>query len=69
MGDNLLLPHLTNKHEVDEVIRNTQNLVVVLRFGRSEELECMQLDHIVSYNFMQWEKLYQNFYRKFLDCM
>ena len=43
-----LLPKLTNKSEVDEAIKSTEDLVLVLRFGRDDDNVCMQLDHIVS---------------------
>ena len=43
-----LLPKLTNKSEVDEAIKSTEDVVLVLRFGRDDDNVCMQLDHIVS---------------------
>ena len=43
-----LLPHLDTKLDIDNVIRHTEELVLVLRFGRDEDPVCMQLDHIVS---------------------
>ena len=43
-----LLPKLTNKTEVDEAIKSTEDIVLVLRFGRDDDKVCMQLDHIVS---------------------
>jgi len=43
-----LLKKLCSKQEVDDVIRLTEDLVLVLRFGRDSDLTCMQLDEIVS---------------------
>jgi len=43
-----LLKKLSSKQEVDDVIRSTEDLVLVLRFGRDSDLTCMQLDEIVS---------------------
>jgi len=43
-----LLKTLSSKQEVDDVIRSTEDLVLVLRFGRDSDLTCMQLDEIVS---------------------
>jgi len=42
-----LLKKLSSKQEVDDVIRSTEDLVLVLRFGRDSDLTCMQLDEIV----------------------
>ena len=44
-----LLPKLVSKYEVDNVIRNTEDLVLVLRFGRDVDSTCLQLDDIVSF--------------------
>ncbi|XP_005112472.1 thioredoxin-like protein 4B [Aplysia californica] len=43
-----LLPNLCSKKEVDEVIRNTEDLVLVLRFGRDTDSSCLRLDDILS---------------------
>jgi len=43
-----LLKTLASKEEVDEAIRSTEDVVVVLRFGKESDLTCMQLDEIVS---------------------
>jgi len=43
-----LLNKLCSKQEVDDVIRLTEDLVLVLRFGRDSDLTCIQLDEIVS---------------------
>jgi len=43
-----LLKKLSSKQEIDDVIRSTEDLVLVLRFGRDSDLTCMQLDEIVS---------------------
>eukprot|EP00455_Lapot_gusevi_P016670 TRINITY_DN1865_c0_g1_i1.p1 TRINITY_DN1865_c0_g1~~TRINITY_DN1865_c0_g1_i1.p1 ORF type:complete len:151 (-),score=21.14 TRINITY_DN1865_c0_g1_i1:15-467(-) len=44
----LLLPRLTSKREVDAAIRNNDDKVVVLRFGREDDLNCMIVDDILS---------------------
>uniref|UniRef100_A0A2I3GYH7 Thioredoxin like 4B n=1 Tax=Nomascus leucogenys TaxID=61853 RepID=A0A2I3GYH7_NOMLE len=41
-----LLPKLTSKKEVDQVIKSTAEKVLVLRFGRDEDPVCLQLDDI-----------------------
>ncbi|WAR26180.1 TXN4B-like protein [Mya arenaria] len=43
-----LLPHLQSKQDVDNVIRHTEELVLVLRFGKDEDPVCLQLDHILA---------------------
>lgn len=43
-----LLPNLTSKQEIDNVIRSTEEMVLVLRFGRENDSVCLQLDHILS---------------------
>lgn len=43
-----LLPKLSTKKEVDDAIKQTEDKVLVLRFGRSDDLVCMQLDEILS---------------------
>ena len=45
----LLLSKLTTKSEVDDAIKSTEDVVLVLRFGRDEDPVCMQLDNIVSH--------------------
>lgn len=45
-----LLPKLTSKKEIDEVIRNVAEKVLVLRFGKDDDSVCLQLDEIVSIN-------------------
>lgn len=47
----LLLRKLTTKRDIDKAIRSTEDLVLVLRFGRESDLTCMQLDEIVSNNY------------------
>ncbi|PIN25640.1 Component of the U4/U6.U5 snRNP/mitosis protein DIM1 [Handroanthus impetiginosus] len=42
-----LLPTLREKREVDSLIRDTIDKVVVLRFGRSSDSVCLQLDDIL----------------------
>lgn len=43
-----LLPHLTCKEEVDTAIIDTEDLVLVLRFGRDTDKTCLHLDDIVT---------------------
>ena len=43
-----LLKTLSTKSEIDQVIRSTEDVVLILRFGRDEDPTCMQMDHIVS---------------------
>ncbi|KAK6175949.1 hypothetical protein SNE40_014321 [Patella caerulea] len=42
-----VLKTLRNKSEVDEVIRSTEDVVLVLRFGRENDTVCMLLDNIL----------------------
>jgi hypothetical protein len=42
-----VLRTLATKREVDEAIRNTDDLLLVLRFGRADDTTCLQLDEIV----------------------
>lgn len=48
MSSAYLLPTLSSKREVDEVIKTTEDLVLVLRFGRENDSSCIQLDDVVS---------------------
>jgi hypothetical protein len=43
----LLLERLSTKAAVDDAIRSTKDKVLVLRFGRENDLVCMQQDDIV----------------------
>lgn len=43
----LFLPKLSQKKDIDEVIKSVAEKVVVLRFGRDEDSVCLQLDEIV----------------------
>ncbi len=43
-----LLPKLSSKKALDEAIKTTEDLVLVLRFGRDTDSTCLQLDDIVS---------------------
>ncbi|KAL0383702.1 UNVERIFIED_CONTAM: Thioredoxin-like protein 4B [Sesamum calycinum] len=47
-----LLPTLREKREVDSLIRDTLDKVLVLRFGRSSDAVCLQLDDIVVSRFL-----------------
>ena len=42
-----LLPKLSTKFEIDNVIKSTEDLVLVLRFGREIDSTCIHLDNIV----------------------
>ncbi|XP_002737880.1 thioredoxin-like protein 4B [Saccoglossus kowalevskii] len=42
-----LLPTLSTKKTVDEAIKKTEDLVLVLRFGRDGDTGCMLLDEIL----------------------
>lgn len=48
----LVLPHLQTKEEVDYVLRNVQDMLVVLRFGRDDDIGCIQLDDTVGIFFI-----------------
>ncbi|KAK6993626.1 thioredoxin-like protein 4B [Biomphalaria glabrata] len=43
-----LLPTLTSKKEIDKAIKETEDVVLVLRFGRDTDSSCLQLDDILS---------------------
>ncbi|KAL5794847.1 hypothetical protein ACOSP7_003441 [Xanthoceras sorbifolium] len=43
-----LLETLTKKKEIDSIIRDTIDKVLVLRFGRSNDSLCLQLDDILA---------------------
>ncbi|XP_071504736.1 thioredoxin-like protein 4B [Diadema antillarum] len=43
-----LLPKLSTKKAVDDIIKQTEDKVLVLRFGRDDDVVCMQLDEILS---------------------
>ncbi|KAL8578587.1 Thioredoxin-like protein 4B [Nucella lapillus] len=43
-----LLPNLTSKVEIDKAIRSTEDVVLVLRFGRESDTACLQLDDILA---------------------
>jgi hypothetical protein len=43
-----LLPTLKTKEEIDNAIIETEDKVLVLRFGRETDPVCMQHDEIVS---------------------
>ncbi len=43
-----VLSKLESKKDVDNAIRCTEDKVLVLRFGREGDQECMRLDDIVS---------------------
>ncbi|CAN6461897.1 unnamed protein product [Victoria cruziana] len=43
-----ILTTLRKKHEVDNIIRDTIDKVLVLRFGRQSDIGCLQLDEILA---------------------
>ncbi|XP_041347822.1 thioredoxin-like protein 4B [Gigantopelta aegis] len=43
-----LLPQLSTKAQVDEVIRKTEDLVLILRFGKQDDQNCLKLDNILA---------------------
>ncbi|CAL1544538.1 unnamed protein product [Lymnaea stagnalis] len=43
-----MLSTLSSKKEVDKVIRETEDVVLVLRFGRETDTSCLQIDNILS---------------------
>ncbi|CAM1320014.1 TXNL4B (predicted) [Pycnogonum litorale] len=47
MSSGMFLPKLTNKFEVDDVIKKTEDKVLVLRFGRDNDSSCEKLDDII----------------------
>ncbi|XP_014673586.1 PREDICTED: thioredoxin-like protein 4B [Priapulus caudatus] len=42
-----LLEKLCTKSDIDNAIKSTEELVLVLRFGRESDLVCMELDEIL----------------------
>ncbi|XP_076351342.1 thioredoxin-like protein 4B [Tachypleus tridentatus] len=49
MTSNVLgLENLQTKKEVDNVIKQTEDKVLVLRFGKENDRSCLALDHILS---------------------
>lgn len=51
-----VLNKLSSKKEVDNAIRHTEDKVLVLRFGRESETECMKLDDIVSAKYIKLQR-------------
>lgn len=49
--ESVLLPTLTKKEEIDRIINNTIDKVLVLRFGRTSDENCLLLDDIVCFLF------------------
>jgi hypothetical protein len=43
-----LLPKLSSKELIDRAITEIKDMVVVLRFGKDQHLECMQLDYVLA---------------------
>ncbi|XP_033095799.1 thioredoxin-like protein 4B [Anneissia japonica] len=44
----LLLKKLTTKAEIDQAIRTTEDIVLVMRFGRDDDSTCLQQDNILA---------------------
>lgn len=42
-----LIPELKSKADIDAAIMKTVDKVLVLRFGKADDMVCMQLDQIV----------------------
>uniref|UniRef100_A0A8C4WTN0 Thioredoxin-like protein n=1 Tax=Eptatretus burgeri TaxID=7764 RepID=A0A8C4WTN0_EPTBU len=53
----LVLPHLHTKREVDGAVRSFTDKVLVLRFGRSSDPGCMQLDELLWKTSQQLSKM------------
>ena len=51
----LFLPALSSKEEVDAAVKGVAEKVLVLRFGRSEDSSCLQLDEIVRRMLMDYD--------------
>ncbi|XVF66698.1 hypothetical protein PTKIN_Ptkin10aG0058300 [Pterospermum kingtungense] len=51
-----LLPTLSQKKEVDTIIKDTIDKVLVLRFGRAADAVCLQLDDILARTTLQLSK-------------
>jgi len=45
---NFLLHNLNTKQEVDDVIRTAEDKVLVLRFGKGNQTDCLVLDDVLS---------------------
>ena len=43
-----MLPTLFAKKDIDDTIRQVEDKVLVLRFGRQSDSSCLQIDDIVS---------------------
>lgn len=56
-----LLTNLSQKSEVDSIIRDTIDKVLVLRFGRVSDPVCLQLDQIVCFLFLTFVFIHFNF--------
>ncbi|KAJ3291911.1 Thioredoxin-like protein 4B [Borealophlyctis nickersoniae] len=52
-----ILPTLSSKSEIDRVIRETEDRVVVLRFGRANDPGCLQQDHVLAKSFEELRKM------------
>ena len=48
-----ILSKLESKKDVDSAIRSTEDKVLVLRFGRESDVDCMRLDDIVSVDIVE----------------
>jgi len=52
-----MLTTLSKKREVDSIIRDTIDKVLVLRFGRGSDPNCLHLDQIVCFPFVSFFNL------------
>ena len=50
----IFLPKLSTKSAIDDVIKTTEDVVLVLRFGRETDTSCMQLDEIVNASYSKF---------------
>lgn len=66
-----VLNKLSTKNEVDNAIRHTEDKLLVLRFGRESEAECMKLDDIVSAKYTKLPSSYkaQEFAKENIDII
>jgi len=57
MSSSLLFQTLRTKEEIDQVIIDTEDLVVVLRFGRETDSTCLELDEVFAKTVRQLENM------------
>jgi len=57
-----LLSKLKTKEEIDEAIIGTEDLVLVLRFGKDSDSNCLHTDDILAKSSFQLAKKWQEFF-------